>query len=73
MQGLPKGLLYQGLWSVNDQQHRFIQKHWNPKFKWLRTKKLIKTDLPNYQEKKGTLSEEEIKRRLKERGVPFAR
>lgn len=58
---------------MNDQQSRFIQKHWNPKFKWLRTKKLIKVDLPNYQEDQNSFTDEQMKRKLKERGVPFAR
>ncbi|XP_037944890.1 probable 39S ribosomal protein L45, mitochondrial [Teleopsis dalmanni] len=44
-------------------------KHWNPKFKKQRAQKFIHVDLPNYQEKKDDLSQEEIRSRMKERGV----
>lgn len=46
-----------------------IAKHWNPKFKWLRRQKVIKVELPNYHEKQEDISEQEKKRRMKERGV----
>lgn len=72
-QRTPKGLLYQGLWNVNDQQNRSIHKHWKPEYKWLRMKKFQKVKLPNFQEKHEELSEEEMKRKLKERGIPYAR
>lgn len=72
-QGASKNICCQVIWNANDQQNRSIQKHWNPKFKWLRTKKFMKVDLPNYQEKNEDLTQEEQKRRLKERGVTFAR
>ncbi|XP_045460348.1 probable 39S ribosomal protein L45, mitochondrial [Harmonia axyridis] len=45
------------------------QKHWNPKFKWLRAQKVIKVDLPNFREDTESLSEEEMKSRMKERGL----
>lgn len=57
----------------NQQPSRNIRKHWNPKFKWLRTKKVIKVDLPNFQEKEHEISEEEKNRRMKEKGVMPAR
>lgn len=44
-------------------------KHWNPKWKSLRTRKVVKMELPNFQEKPGDLSEEEIKSRMKEKGL----
>lgn len=57
----------------NQQPNRNIRKHWNPKFKWLRTKKVIKVDLPNFQEKDEEVSREEQNRRLREKGVMPAR
>lgn len=55
------------------QPSRDHSKHWNPKFKWLRAKKVIKVDLPNYQENEEELSDEEKNRRMKERGIVPAR
>lgn len=57
----------------NKQPSRDHSKHWNPKFKWLRTKKVIHIDLPNFQEKEESVAQEERNRRLKERGVMPAR
>ena len=42
------------------------KKHYNPKFKWLRNKKFIPIDLPDFQEKP---SREKMRTRLKELGV----
>lgn len=53
----------------NHQSNRSHSKHWNPKFKWLRAKKFIKVELPKFHEKEDEITEEEKKRRLKERGV----
>lgn len=53
----------------DQQPSRNHSKHWNPKFKWLRTKKVIKVDLPNFQEKDHEVSEEEKNRRMRERGA----
>lgn len=65
---LQSGILSQCLNVINyEQPHRM--KHWNPKFKWLRSKKVIKFDLPNLQEKPNEVPPEEMKRRMKERGV----
>ena len=49
-------------------QHRFIKKHWNPKWKKLRRQKVIKVDLPNFHEK-DELTEEQIRTRMKEQGL----
>ncbi|XP_055378184.1 probable 39S ribosomal protein L45, mitochondrial [Condylostylus longicornis] len=55
--------------------NQFIQvryrrtKHYDPKFKLLRKKKFVKVELPNFQEKKDDLTPEEIRSRLKERGL----
>ncbi|XP_067614513.1 large ribosomal subunit protein mL45 [Eurosta solidaginis] len=60
----------QALLQLEAQQLRHRQtKHWNPKFKKLRKLKFIKMDIPNLQEKPGDLSQEEMRSRLKERGV----
>lgn len=67
-------LLYQCINIPNNQQpNRGIKKHWNPKFKWLRQKKVIKVELPNFHEKDEEISEDEKKRRMKERGFQPAR
>ncbi|XP_050341089.1 probable 39S ribosomal protein L45, mitochondrial [Bactrocera neohumeralis] len=60
----------QALLQMQSQQLRHRQtKHWNPKFKKLRAQKFVKLDLPNFHEKPGDLTQEEIRSRLKERGV----
>lgn len=46
-----------------------MAKHWNPKWKWHRKMKFIKVKLPNFHEKPGDVSEDEKKRRMKERGL----
>uniref|UniRef100_A0A0A9YXR4 Large ribosomal subunit protein mL45 n=2 Tax=Lygus hesperus TaxID=30085 RepID=A0A0A9YXR4_LYGHE len=49
-----------------------INKHWNPKFKKLRSQKVLKIDLPDYQELNKPFNEftrEEIRSRMKERGL----
>lgn len=61
------GILYQFL-NIK-QPSRNHSKHWSPKFKWLRGKKVIKVDLPNFHEKEDELNEEVKKQRMKERGV----
>lgn len=57
----------------NNQPCRNHSKHWSPRFKWLRGKKVIHVDLPNYQEKEEEIAQEERNRRMKERGVLPAR
>ncbi|CAH0550135.1 unnamed protein product [Brassicogethes aeneus] len=44
-------------------------KHWDPKWKLLRRLKVMKVDLPKFDEKWEDLSEEEIRSKLKEQGV----
>uniref|UniRef100_A0A7G3AUQ7 Large ribosomal subunit protein mL45 n=2 Tax=Lutzomyia longipalpis TaxID=7200 RepID=A0A7G3AUQ7_LUTLO len=56
---LPGGILEQKRYS----------KHWKPEFKWLRMKKVIKIKIPNLNEKPEDLSSDEMKSRLRERGV----
>lgn len=53
----------------HDQTRQAHSKHWNPKFKLLRRQKVVKIDLPNFEEKPGDLSSEEMKSRMRERGV----
>ncbi|XP_055302170.1 probable 39S ribosomal protein L45, mitochondrial [Sitodiplosis mosellana] len=68
------GVLYQCLnLPLNYQSSRNHSKHWNPKFKWLRAKKFVKVDLPNFHENEHALSEDEKKRKMKERGIMPAR
>uniref|UniRef100_A0A1B0DHF6 Large ribosomal subunit protein mL45 n=1 Tax=Phlebotomus papatasi TaxID=29031 RepID=A0A1B0DHF6_PHLPP len=50
------------------EQRRF-RKHWKPEFRWLRSKKVIKIKIPNLNEKPGDLTEDEMKSRLRERGL----
>lgn len=52
--------------QFNRQAH---SKHWNPKWKRLRAKKYVKIDLPNFHEKFSELSPEEIKSKMREKGV----
>ncbi|XP_043194045.1 probable 39S ribosomal protein L45, mitochondrial [Amphibalanus amphitrite] len=51
------------------EQMRF--KHWNPKFRVLRGKKIIKVELPNFNEDEEAkqLSPDEIRKKLKEKGM----
>jgi len=44
-------------------------KHFDPKFKQLRKLKIIKVKLPNFREDADELTEEEIRSKLKERGL----
>lgn len=44
-------------------------KHWSPKWKNLRAKKVVRVELPNFREKPDDLSKEEIKSRMKEKGL----
>lgn len=59
--------------NINYDQQRGIRKHWKPEFKWLRTKKVVKFDLPNFHEKSGDVSVEERNRRMREKGIMPAR
>jgi len=70
LQELPCGFLAPVTISTNLQfvRHRRI-KHWDPKFKLLRKQKIIKIKLPNFREDVEELSEEEIRSKLKERGL----
>lgn len=44
-------------------------KHYTPKFKKLRREKFIKIDIPNLNEKSSDLSEDEMRAKMKERGM----
>ncbi|KFB40886.1 AGAP002412-PA-like protein [Anopheles sinensis] len=55
---------------LNQQQVRHRRtKHWDPKWKRLRKAKVIKIDIPNLNEKAEDLSQEQMKTRMKERGI----
>lgn len=44
-------------------------KHWDPKFKWHRRNKVVRIELPKLNEKFSDLADDEMKSRLKERGL----
>ncbi|XP_044740130.1 probable 39S ribosomal protein L45, mitochondrial [Chrysoperla carnea] len=44
-------------------------KHFNPKFKWFRTRKYIKFEIPNLNEKSEDLPPDEIRKQMKKMGV----
>ncbi|XP_018575659.1 probable 39S ribosomal protein L45, mitochondrial [Anoplophora glabripennis] len=54
--------------SIQIVRHRRT-KHWNPKWKLFRRLKVMKVDLPKFNEKPEDLSEEQIRTRLKEQGL----
>ncbi|KAI8129799.1 putative 39S ribosomal protein L45, mitochondrial [Lucilia cuprina] len=70
MQCLQPGMLTPGVQAlVQTQQVRHRQtKHWAPKFKRLRKLKFVKMDLPDFHEKPNELPQDELKKRMKERG-----
>ena len=53
----------------SSQQVRNIKKHWNPKFRKERREKVIKVDLPNYDNSDDGFSKEEVRSRLKKLGL----
>lgn len=56
--------------AVNLQQLRYRKtKHWNPKWKKMRALKVVKMELPKYNEKPEDVSEDEVRMKMKERGV----
>lgn len=57
------------LQTYNNTQVRQHSKHWKPEFKKLRREKVIKFDMPNLQEKPEDLTTEEMRSRMKEKGV----
>lgn len=65
------GMLLPGMQNtLQMQQVRHRQtKHWKPEFKRLRKMKFVKIDLPNLREKPDDISKEEMRSRMKERGV----
>lgn len=55
---------------VQQQQVRHRRtKHWDPKWKALRKAKYVKIDIPNLNERADELSPEQMKSRMKERGL----
>ncbi|KAH8306071.1 hypothetical protein KR018_000148, partial [Drosophila ironensis] len=68
--GMPQVLAnpLQNLLQMQQVRHRQT-KHWNPQFKRLRKQKFVKIELPNLQEKPEDITKEEMRRRMKERGV----
>ncbi|XP_060647865.1 large ribosomal subunit protein mL45 [Drosophila nasuta] len=65
------GMLLPGVQNMLQmQQVRHRQtKHWKPEFKRLRKQKFVKIELPNLREKADDISKEEMRSRMKERGV----
>uniref|UniRef100_A0A2M3Z773 Large ribosomal subunit protein mL45 n=1 Tax=Anopheles braziliensis TaxID=58242 RepID=A0A2M3Z773_9DIPT len=59
--------------SIINQQQQQVRhrrtKHWDPKWKRLRKAKFIKIDIPNLNERPEDLTQEQIKTRMKERGI----
>lgn len=68
LQPFQSGLLANAVVGRHHEQ-RCEFKHWNPKFKWLRARKVIKVDIPNFHEKDTVRPEQETKRRMRERGI----
>ncbi|XP_017035874.1 large ribosomal subunit protein mL45 [Drosophila kikkawai] len=58
----------QNMLQMQQVRHRQT-KHWKPEFKRLRKLKFVKIDLPNLREKPEDISKEEMRSRMKERGV----
>eukprot|EP00099_Drosophila_melanogaster_P023328 NP_651072.1 mitochondrial ribosomal protein L45 [Drosophila melanogaster] len=58
----------QNLIQMQQVRHRQT-KHWKPEFKRLRKLKFVKMDLPNLREKQEDITKEEMRSRMKERGV----
>jgi large subunit ribosomal protein L45 len=55
---------------VNLQQYRHRRtKHWDPKWKKLRAVKVVKIELPSMNEKMEDLTQEEIRTKMKQRGL----
>ncbi|KAL5286761.1 MRPL45.2 family protein [Megaselia abdita] len=53
----------------NTQVRHRITKHWKPEFKRFRREKVIKMEIPNLQEKSEDMTTEEIRSRMKEKGI----
>ncbi|XP_034662732.1 probable 39S ribosomal protein L45, mitochondrial [Drosophila subobscura] len=58
----------QNMLQMQQVRHRQT-KHWKPEFKRLRKQKFVKIELPNFREKPEDISKEEMRSRMKERGV----
>lgn len=54
--------------ELHQVRHR-NSKHWNPKFKKFRREKVIKVNLPNFNEKFEELTPEQQRSRMKEKGI----
>ncbi|CAH1163569.1 unnamed protein product [Phaedon cochleariae] len=70
LQEMPQGFLAPVVNQVNHQivRHRRT-KHWDPKWKLFRRMKVVKVDLPKFNEKVENLTDEQIRIRLKEQGI----
>ncbi|KAF5299104.1 hypothetical protein FQR65_LT09462 [Abscondita terminalis] len=70
IQELPTGFLKPCVTCANFElvRHRRT-KHYDPKFKFLRSLKFIKIKLPDFNETNNNLTEEEMRAKLKERGL----
>jgi len=48
------------------------RKHWNPKWKWHRTQKVVKLELPDFHDPKDkpeNMTDEEMRTKFKEKGM----
>ncbi|XP_053695632.1 probable 39S ribosomal protein L45, mitochondrial [Sabethes cyaneus] len=67
------GLLAAGLQNIFAMQQQQVRhrrtKHWDPRWKKLRKAKVVKIDIPNLNERVEDLSQEQMKTRMKERGI----
>lgn len=70
LQLAPVGLVRVVAVNLNVVRH-LGNKHWSPKFKWLRRKKVIKVNLPDFEDRRNDdeLSPEEIRSKMKEKGI----
>ncbi|PNF30402.1 hypothetical protein B7P43_G12864 [Cryptotermes secundus] len=50
---------------------RHGSKHWDPKFKWHRTRKVVKVKLPDFEDRRteDDMTPEEIRSKMKEKGI----
>uniref|UniRef100_A0A336K027 Large ribosomal subunit protein mL45 n=1 Tax=Culicoides sonorensis TaxID=179676 RepID=A0A336K027_CULSO len=55
--------------SPNTEQTRERHKHWAPKWKKLRREKFIKVEIPDLTEKAENMTEEQLRSKMKERGL----
>ncbi|KAG5893131.1 hypothetical protein JTB14_034151 [Gonioctena quinquepunctata] len=70
LQELPHGLLAPAVNSANSQTVRHRRtKHWDPRWKLFRRLKVMKVDLPKFNQNVEDMTDEEIRLKLKEQGL----